>query len=279
MDTRSSARVFRCALVVATSTVVWCCGGEQGGSPAESGEAGQSSTSALGGGSSVGGTTQGREAAGVDGGAGAGLVTDPASPEVEQFCTDGATSNCDILGPCCSVAIAACVEQRRSSCLEGVTNSLERGFGFDPVAAAACIQGIATLYQGCQLSAIGVYQSDYDVCARVTVGMLPVGADCQAPQQCWADAGQVARCVEATCQVASARGEGDSCDTGNADYCGAGLYCSNQDGTSVCRPQKTEGDSCEGATACRLPTTCSNGVCAVLSSMDAVCASLVADDA
>jgi hypothetical protein len=205
-------------------------------------------------------------------------VPAPASPEVEQFCSDGATANCNILGPCCSVAIEDCVEQRRSSCLEGVTNSLERGFGFDPVAATACVQGIATMYQGCQLSPIGVYQSNYDACARVTVGVLPAGADCQAAQQCWADAGQVARCVTGTCQTASAKGEGDPCDTGEADYCGADLYCRNQDGATVCLPLKTEGDSCESATACRLPTTCSDGVCAVLSSMDGVCATLQADD-
>jgi hypothetical protein len=206
------------------------------------------------------------------------IVREPTSPTVQSFCAEGAGVTCQAVAGCCSFDVATCVNLRTAGCVEDVGSALAHQFGFVPSVANECVAALGAVYNGCALSTSPEAQLAYELCSQVTVGLVPPGSVCELDAQCKAEPESQGRCINGVCQVEVAWGEGTACVPQGAEFCGPGLFCDPSSGAPVCRALVDVGGQCMTPEACRAPSVCSEGLCTAVTSLNAFCAGLSAEE-
>jgi hypothetical protein len=214
------------------------------------------------------------EDAGGDAGDGDAMGDDLARL-AEAMCAREAACGCspdDVLAECRAVHLQG---------LTGVGDlaAEEADYSFDP----ACLRELADCWEQipCGMSYEEAVASCDSACVVHRVSR-DVGSQCESEPWGFGPAGFVGQCEAgleclgghgyAVCDVDSPLEVGDNCfDPGFHRHCGAGLYCTTEDGDGVCAPRMVEGGICETWTACASELRCVDSVCVPRAAAGAAC--------
>ncbi len=276
------SRLAQIAFVLAAAASFACSsnppGADGGSGTTSSGGTGAASTT---GGGSSGGTTGTASGGSSTGGASStggttGSVTDGGIP-FGQFEGAYAAAVCQAEAACQPMAAyfqAGCAANFENSGfaagLQQAAADIDAGFaGYDPAAAAACVQAVSQA--GCGL-AVG---PEPVPCLETLVGQIPVGASCYDNFDC--DAGYCSS-PTSTCPGSCTAFLAQGADCSDGGLCAPPAECVPQadDGGHVaavlCEALGQVGASCGPNRACAYPLACVNGACAAAGAAGAACA-------
>src|ERR1022692_3883697 len=186
-----------------------------------------------------------------------------APPSIDQACTQYASSVCNALGTCGSLALQlfygdnpTCVTRQKLSC---TTDQMASGINRTTTDIVTCAQAVSGA------SCTDVLAQNFPSACQVTPGTVPNGGSCGSSWQC-----QSTHCEKpgAACGTCAAR-QPASGSCSSDDGCNVGLVCANK----KCVVPGGVGATCSDNNPCRGNLYCTGtGTCAPLVEVGGSCA-------